>query len=158
MIVVGFSFPLYKTLSAQIRIGDFMHNLPIGDVDSQTCNNLIAAKNADLVVTQSMANDEYESATTSEDKSGYAAAGGDMLDSKYLYSHKLCLAEISTTTYTSSQGKTDFFQILDLGSNNAFAENDIMVNEGKDEYFLYGQEQSKPISLSDIWSKIQTTP
>jgi len=143
-------------------INNFINNLPIGDVDSQKCNELIQAKNADFVASEPSENYMWESSTNLQDKNGYAAVGSDILDSKYLYSHKLCLALLSLTTYDPVTGKQTTIQIIDLGSNNAFFERIIMVpaNEASstEEYYLYGQRQNKPIDEIDIWSKIQVMP
>lgn len=136
----------------QQQVSDFINNLPIGDINSQKCNELVDAKNTDLtLVYQSVANNMCQSATP-QNKERYCKQINDLLDSKYLYSHRLCLAEIHIITMT---GMNDF-QIIDLGSNDVFAEK--ISIENRDSYYLYNQKQNNPIDLSDIWSKIQVMP
>ena len=132
-------------------IRQFINNLPQGDVESQKCKELVSD-----MTTQISASNAVNSSINAS-KPNYSLPTGMLVDSKYIYSKKLCLANIDTVS-GQAPNNTTTIQIFDLGSNEIFAEYDEKGPVNKDgsvddtELFLWGKEQQKPFpEITTFW-------
>ncbi len=126
------------------EIKQFISDLPNGDVDPQKCKELVSDKQTEL---------DY-SLNSAQAHGPWAS----LVDSKYIYSKKLCLAYISNHSGGTYPNISSTYQIFDLGSNEIFAEYDEKGAVNKDgsvddeQLFLWGKEQNKPfLSITSLW-------
>lgn len=145
------------------RVSSFLERLPNGDVDSQKCNELVAAEEENLHISMMISDGAYKSVKNSpQDKEGYAQQLFTVMGSKYMYSHKLCLAFEKFNQYNPALRVTHptstamFYnnQIVDLGGKEVIAETGSDDISG-DKTWLFHQKQEKYLDMSEIWSMVQ---
>jgi hypothetical protein len=108
------------------EITQFINDLPIGDVSPEKCEELaMEVFNRPQNMTLGIQN-----------------------DTKYIYSKKLCLAD---DMFSTSQ-KTLIDQIVDLGSNEIFAERDLGTVS---RLFLFGKEQKSFQDFDSLWRAVK---
>lgn len=146
----------------QAQVESFLDSLPNGDINSEKCKELISDKDTELSFYNKLDQGMFERAETAKDKDGYAQSVSILSDSKYIYSHKLCLISLRINrydpliafNYSTSTGMTYLNQIVDLGSNEVIAE-DYYNDRSGYRLDLWNKSEESYFPITKIWLRIK---